>query len=329
MATVLAVAVLALLGACSGNKDKFVVDARFLNMNQANFYVYSPDGVINGIDTIHVNGGRFTYEKAVMQEGTIVLVFPNFTTMPVFVEPGASISIDANAAHLKAMKVEGTEDNEMFTEWRQNTENMSPPELKKQAELFITDHPASPVSRWLLQTYFITSAMPDIKKAGELLKVMLKESDNNVHVGRMASELNRISNLKVGERLPRFTAKDLDGKAIANGPLLSGSTVICVWATWNYESLNALRQLAVNQRSTTDSVRIDHVVTVCLDPSVSQCRGTLRQQNAENLTTICDTLMFDSPLLKSLGITTVPDNIRLKDGKVTGRRLPIMELIKK
>ena len=93
MATTLAVTILAfMLSSCSSDGDKVKIDARFLNMNQASFYVYSPDGAINGIDTITVNGGRFTYEKEIVQDGTLVLVFPNYAVMPVFRETGGKIS---------------------------------------------------------------------------------------------------------------------------------------------------------------------------------------------------------------------------------------------
>ena len=43
-------------------------------MNQGEFYVYSPDGAITGIDTIKVQGGRFAYEIPCEDKGTIVIV---------------------------------------------------------------------------------------------------------------------------------------------------------------------------------------------------------------------------------------------------------------
>lgn len=51
------------LVSCETKSGYFKIDGRFLNLNQGEFYVYSPDGIISGIDTIKVDGGRFTYEK--------------------------------------------------------------------------------------------------------------------------------------------------------------------------------------------------------------------------------------------------------------------------
>lgn len=51
------------LVSCGTSSDRFKIEGRFLNLNQGEFYVYSNDGGISGVDTIKVNGGRFTYER--------------------------------------------------------------------------------------------------------------------------------------------------------------------------------------------------------------------------------------------------------------------------
>ena len=94
------VAVFAFLAtACTGNSNGVEIEGRLLNMNQADFFLYSPDGAIPTIDTIHVMGGRFVYENTNVKEGTLVIVFPNFKTIPVFVSPGASIDIKGDAEY--------------------------------------------------------------------------------------------------------------------------------------------------------------------------------------------------------------------------------------
>lgn len=90
-------------------------------MNQGQFYVYSPDGAISGIDTIKVQGGRFAYEIPCEEEGTIVIVLPNYSEIPVFVKPGENVDLKADASHIKDIEVTGTKDNERMTEWRKNT----------------------------------------------------------------------------------------------------------------------------------------------------------------------------------------------------------------
>lgn len=325
--TVLAFTLSTLITACGSGSRGFSIEGRLLNMNQADFYVYSTDGAIQGIDTIHVQGGRFVYEKPMAQEGTVVIVFPNFTVMPVFVQPGASIDIDGNAAHLKDTEITGTDDNELFTEWRKNTSQLSPPELKKHAEQFIKNHPQTAPARWLLRQYFIVCPKPDYKKAKALLKDMLAATNNATPVAMMAAAMNTVGQLEMGDRLPDFTARDIDGNVVSASALRSGKCVVALWATWNYESMNMLRQIASKQKNENDSARLQNVVTICLDADVKVCRKSLKNNNAENLTTICDGNMLETPLLKTLGLNAVPDNIKLLNGKVTGRRIPVNQLL--
>ena len=90
-------------------------------MNQGEFYVYSPDGDIDGIDTIKVVGGRFTFERPCERPVMLMLVFPNFSEQPIFAEPGKSVEIKADASHMKEMEVKGTKANEQMTTFRKQT----------------------------------------------------------------------------------------------------------------------------------------------------------------------------------------------------------------
>ena len=92
---------LLLLASCGTDSHHFSLEGRFLKMNQGQFYVYSPDGAISGIDTIKVQGGRFAYEIPCEEEGTIVIVLPNYSEIPVFVKPGENVDLKADASHIK------------------------------------------------------------------------------------------------------------------------------------------------------------------------------------------------------------------------------------
>ncbi len=115
------------LVSCGTRHGQFKIEGRFLNLNQGEFYVYSPDGLIKGIDTIKVDGGHFTYQTACQEEGVLMLVFPNFSEQPIFAESGSSVNIKADASHLKELTVEGTKNNELMTTFRQQIVKSSPP----------------------------------------------------------------------------------------------------------------------------------------------------------------------------------------------------------
>ena len=61
------------LTSCGVSSGHFKFEGKFLNMNQGEFYVYSPDGGFEGVDTIKVEGGRFTFETECKEQFTLCL----------------------------------------------------------------------------------------------------------------------------------------------------------------------------------------------------------------------------------------------------------------
>lgn len=119
------------LCSCGINGKRFKIKGHILNINQGEFYVYDDMGLINGIDTIKVEGGRFTYEMDCERPTTVMLVFPNFSEQPIFAEPGKDASVKGDASHLKELRIEGTKTNETMTKFRSQISNEAPPEIKK------------------------------------------------------------------------------------------------------------------------------------------------------------------------------------------------------
>ena len=296
-------------------------------MNQGEFYVYSPDGAINDIDTIKVLGGRFAYEIPCESEGTIVIVLPNYTEIPVFVEPGKSVDMTADASHIKDIEVTGTDANERMTEWRKNTSSQSPEGLKKQAEQFIRENPSSIVSRWLLRKHFVVTAMPDLKKAKELVRLMEKSTDKEPSVMRLVVGLENLP-LQVGDVLPAFKAKDLRGNDVLASQYRVGKAVILVWSSWDYEGQSISRRVLrkIEEMKSQDK-QVPKVLGISIDASAVKAKKTIGNDSTA-WSTICDGLMWDSPVVKAMGSTRVPDNFVLENGKVKACHLGAEELLK-
>ena len=289
--------------------------------------MYSPDGAINDIDTIKVQGGRFAYEIPCESEGTIVIVLPNYTEIPVFVEPGKSVDMTADASHIKDIEVTGTDANERMTEWRKNTSSQSPDGLKKQAEQFIRENPSSIVSRWLLRKHFVVTAMPDLKKAKELVRLMEKSTDKEPSVMRLVVGLENLP-LQVGDVLPAFKAKDLRGNDVLASQYRVGKAVILVWSSWDYEGQSISRRvLRKIEEMKSDGKQVPKVLGISIDASAVKAKKTIGNDSTA-WSTICDGLMWDSPVVKAMGSTRVPDNFVLENGKVKACHLGAEELLK-
>ena len=195
-------------------------------MDQGEFYVYSPDGGIEGVDTIKVIDGRFTYEAPCKDKFTLMIVFPNFSEQPVFAEPGQSVDIKADASHLKELTVKGSKDNELMNSFREQILNVSPPEETRIAEQFIKDNPASVVSVFLVRKYFVAALSPDYAKASQLLSLLSKEQPDNGNIARLTQKLKWLKSTGIGSQLPVFTAYDTNGKLISSTSLASAPVAV-------------------------------------------------------------------------------------------------------
>lgn len=347
-------------------------------MNQGEFRVYSPDGGLGGIDTIRVQGGRFEYDMECMNEGIIVIVLPNFYELPVFIEPGKTIQLRADASHIKDIEISGTDANDEMTKWRKQNNDLTIVQQQSEASKFISDNPKSIVSRWLLYKYFTCAPKPDYTKISSLIKKIKTALADDISSGKLSmgqtgwlSRLEQgseaIQKTSVGKRLPRFTATDIYGKTVSSADYMKGYAIITVFTSYNFDSQNINRQLKYSstaartamtapvrpqparplsihpdpvrpqpvtpqtrhaQASKTASGDINaKILTISLDASVEETKNFMHRDSLP-WHVVCDQKMWDSPLVKTLGISNMPDNIIVKDGVIIGRRKNIEEIRK-
>ncbi len=313
------------LTACGVDGHHFKLEGRILNMNQGEFYVYDHEGIVDGIDTIKVSGGRFTLEIPCNRETTLMLVFPNFSEQPIFAQPGKSVEIEGDASHLKELKVEGTKSNELMTAFRQKTAQASPPEVKKEVAAFIKEHPESRIGAYLVRKYFIATPEPDYVEAQRLIALMRPKQPDNSALIRTGNLID--SYAKVGNKtaLPTITDYDINGRLVSSSDLSGPLAVVCTWATWSYESTALLRRIKEVQRKSHGQLK---VVSIAIDASKVECERRLKQDSI-SWPTICDGQLFEGRTVKKLGLLSVPDNIVLKNGRIIARGLNSNELISK
>ena len=366
---------------CGTDSRHFRIDGRLLHLNQGEFYVYSPDGTINGLDTIKVQAGRFSYEVACDRPMTLMIVFPNFTEQPVFAQPGKSVDLKGDASHLKEMTVKGTKDNELMNKFREMIRNAAPPEMKKCAQLFVQDHPESRVGAYLVDRYFIHDANPDTKTAVRLVDLMIEKQPENGYLKRQKRQLTASFVATKGADIPNVLGTTVDGKTIGRVQLTKAPvTVVCALATWKYESMSQFRRLAAYAASQQGRVA---VVGVSIDASPSlvcsqlasqlgisdsasgsafgsafgpssgsssgsasgsssgsssgsasgsssgsssasasaASQGSSSSRSSSTCYVVCDGKMVESPFFTRLGLTGVPDNIVIKNGRIAAAHL--------
>ena len=312
-----------LLNSCGGRSGHFKIEGHLLNMNQGEFYLYSPDGIINGIDTIKMNGGRFSHEIPCDKSGVIMLVFPNFSVLPIFAESGESASLEGNASHLKELRVKGTKENSLMSNFRISIADTSPAQYVKEAEKFITENPESPVSNYLFRQYFILSNTPDVMTASQLLSKMKEEQKDGQAITQLEQEFRKATAIAIGLQLPAFKATDINGVTLSETNAKDIITVIYTWASWNYESLNQQRELNRIAKQKAGQLKL---IGINLDASKKVCQDAVKRDSI-TASIICNERMFDDPLLDRLGLFRVPENLIIsKQGRIKERSLSTKDL---
>lgn len=307
---------------CSSNDGIFRLEGRFRNLNQGEFYIYNADK--GWKDTIAIRDGRFTYEIGMSDTTILALIFPNQSEIPIFACSGADLQIKGDASHLRGTEVEGTEENEEMTAFRLRAAKMTPPEITEEAGKYIMGHPASPVSFYLLQHYFLLSPEPDYPQAKKLCDAMLKATPANGTIVRLNKQLTSLAASPVGGKIPSFKATDMNGKTVNNSLLKSDVNIVMAWASWNYESKNILKAVHKLQKKNADKIA---VVSICIDASASQARLMFKHDSI-SWPNVCDGKMWQSPVIQKLGFAAMPANfIADKKGKILCRDLTTVKAI--
>lgn len=314
-----------LLCSCGDGQKKFKIEGSFKGFNQGELYIYALNGA-QKLDTIGVSRGEFTYKADITEPTTLVVVFPNFSEIPVFAEPGVTITMEGDAVHLKETEVKGTNINKEMTAFRLKTSAMMPPGVKGTATQYIYERPESPICAYLLTKYFVMVPNPDYDNIQKLGKMIMKAQPDNQQVADLLKRLGALRAVKKGGHLPTFSAKGLNGEMVSSTDLNAKVNVISLWASWNYESMSIQGLLARMQREHPGQLK---VVSISVDGSVKDCRHIVDRDSVK-WSTVCDGRMWESPVLQQLGMTYLPDNIVIDNqGKIVARTLNYQDLTNK
>lgn len=311
---------------CGAPEGHFRIEGRLHNINQGEFYIYSPDGGLTGLDTIHIADGRFAYETSLADDATFIIVFPNFSEQVVFGRSGATAKISGDVSHLKEIEVEGTEENKQMSELRKHLANQTPPEQKQSVLQFINDNPSSIVSIYLIDKYLLQAEKPDYKEAYTIVGKLVKKSTNNTRLMKLHQQLGALRNISDSTRLPDFTATDIEGNTVNLFSLKAELNAILFWATWNNESYGLISNM---QRLKKEYGSRLSILSVCLDASKSEC-SRRAERDSLKWSTVCDEKMWESPLVEKFGIVDIPCYILAdKSGRVIARNLTLQDLREK
>lgn len=187
------------LASCGGREGELRIKGEIKGLN-ADLTMYSRDGVIQGIDTLHVIKGKIDWTCPYNKEGgSLTIVYPTYSTLTLFCNSGDVIVIEGDAKQLGATKVSGNADNDAYTLLRQKLSSLEDSKKDSLIEEFVNTHPESSVTR-MLQLEKLATRQP------------------------LA--------LSIGEVLPEFSVVTRKGDTINNDSLRGKFSLLVFWANW-------------------------------------------------------------------------------------------------
>lgn len=261
---------------CQDN-GTFRLRGDFRHLRQSEFYIYSTDGGLDNIDTLHVVDGQFDWTTPLEHEATFHVIFPNQSEQIVFAAPGKSVKMRGDAEHLRATRVEGSPDNDQLTRFRLEHLEDSPAQYDEAMQQYVSDNPDSRVSIYLQH--------------------------------QLTLRKTQLSHLRTGQPLPAI-ALPPDGLSADEDTLRidSGQPALLIfWANWKRDSQDAFYLIRRTLRANEDADRRHRLqpVSVSLDADLSKYFYTVRYDSI-TWPSRCYRLAWDTPVVQQLGIRDIP-----------------------
>lgn len=237
------------LSACHQSRNRFTLHGELSNLEGKEVYLFGKYAPNDRIDTIQVTDGRFSYQAEIDTLTQLTLLFDQDRTLPLFVEKQWEVSVKGDARQPDLIKVTGGEANEELNQFKhllaQRNDTLSECTV---ADSFITHHPFSQVSVYLLDRYFISQPQPDHQRIRELTKGMGGILHDHPLVARMEKQMEKAFAADTGRYVSNFRMKRPGKEDINSYNYREKVMTILFWATWDKQSMALRDSLTAMQK---------------------------------------------------------------------------------
>lgn len=262
------------LSACT-DSHSFRLRGDFQNLRQADLFIYSTDGGLAYVDTIHIVEGQFDWQVPLDEEVTFYLIFPNFSQQTVFARPGDVIKIQGDGGQLRALSIKGSPDNDELTRFRLAHLGDRPDSLRQAIERYVKENEGSRVSLHLMRQLTQQRKDGSRLRVGEVLPAIVLPPDS----------------LQASKDTLFIRPKQKDARPV----------LLFFWATWKRSSLDDfyLVRKALRQNKELQPVSIS------LDYNASTYAYSLRADSID-FDRRCYRLIWDTPIVQQLAVRDIP-----------------------
>ncbi len=234
-------ALTATLTGCHKSQNLFTLSGQLSNLEGKEVYLYGEYDPYDRIDTIQVEDGKFSYQAEVDTLTQLTLLFNRDQTLPLYVDKQWQVTLTGDARVPDSIQVTGGTENEELHQFKQLLAHRADSVTEAAvADSFITHHPFSQVSIYLLNRYFIRQPEPNYKRIQQLIKGMSGVLHDHPLIAEADKQTERTFAADTGRYISNFRM-DRPGKEGINSYNFREKVVtVLFWATWDKHSV-ALR----------------------------------------------------------------------------------------
>lgn len=320
----------ALFCSCGPDDRHGRVKGSIEGINEAVVMAYIDDsiaGISGSADSIKMKRGSFSYDREINQPTILTLLYPNFSTTSVVIEPGKTVKVKGDANRLDELEVDGNEDNNLLTEFRHRTFGQSESEVQREAATFIRTRAKTMAATVLYRDVFAAAEHIEANPAETLLSELLKAQPKSPSVQKLAKRMRPLLATAPGKKMPAFSATDVEGKTVSSSSYEGRNLLIVFCAQWD-ASFYMIKRNARELNENVPSGQLSFVF-VSLDAD----KQALLSSNS--FAPLPGRIIFDgkalqSPLIEQMGMRHISGSILVgPDGKVKARDIPSDEWLNK
>ena len=282
------------------------------------------------MDTLRLREGKFDYTVPLQEKATYHILYPNFSELVIFGESGKVVKVKGDARSLNEVKVSGTDENETYTKYRRESQNLSGKKLDSLTRNYILQYPTMQMSRFLLNKYFIQPEGTDQQMMHELYDSLCRANPSDVFLSHRSNDVRRKNTIKTGSRIPEFSLttrkvelkkykkkktiiRTIESRTVSDTSYKDKPLLLVFWATWRSGSQSGLYRASRLMRESENKIQ---AISYSLDVEDTELKAVERRDSID-YPSICDFKCWNSPLVQQWGIRELPFFILMdKDRKI-------------
>ena len=296
-----------LLCGCNGKKSVFTLKGILHSLHNDTLLIFGADDWYEGLDSVPVRNGHFTYKVKVDTVTPLWVAFPNGYRTIVLAEKNTVTALAGDSAADGSFTLKGGVQNTILQEFYTLAldSTLTHEEMLMKADSFITSHPFDEAAIVLMRKYFVDIPEPSHAKIRRLIGAMSGNlQDNNYLVAlNQAMDATKSTAVNAG----RFTLHDTINKTITPTHFSDSCILLTFWASYDEDSRR--QQRAYRPLVDTFANRPFGMLSISLDLNREEWLKAIREDSTTTWIQTNEFKGWNLDLVRQFSVKDLPWNV--------------------